>query len=187
MACTIRNPSPASLIFKSETKTSKVDSVISPNASGTVEAIFTSNPLSWRMGGKVRRMLGSSSTNRSRLRGPILRLPGIGDSGESELMIPHKFRKRYKNCAQFGEKSTRFCAAPNTRMAGLARLLDYLRDAGKSYRTPMRARIGGPCVIIGATTDGVSATAYRRLRRFSAATYPTSPPRNCRPAYRSMT
>lgn len=182
MACTIRNPSPASLIFKSETKTSNLDSVISPNASGTVEAIFTSNPLSWRIGGKVRRMLGSSSTNRSRLRDPILRLPGKG-----ELMILHKFRKCYKNCAQSGEKSTRFCTAANTRMARLARLLDYLRDTGKSYRTPTRARIGGPCVIIGAPADGVSATAYRRLRRFSAAIYPTSPPRNCRPAYRSMT
>src|SRR6266568_421604 len=66
MALTTRNPSPSSPMFKSEMSTSYGLVLISNSASGTLSDTRTSKPASCRTGGSVSRMLGSSSTNRTR-------------------------------------------------------------------------------------------------------------------------
>src|SRR5438309_8979666 len=65
-------------MFKSEIKTSKEWELISNIASETVSATWTSNPACSRTGGRVRRMLASSSTNSIRFRGAsaFIRLQG---------------------------------------------------------------------------------------------------------------
>src|SRR5437764_13901260 len=54
-------------MLMSQSNTSKLLLLISPRASATVPALFTLNPYCSMRGGSVRRILGSSSTNSSRL------------------------------------------------------------------------------------------------------------------------
>ena len=66
IALTTKKPSPSSPMFKSEMSTSYGLVLISNSASGTLSDTRTSKPASCRTAGSVSRMLGSSSTNRTR-------------------------------------------------------------------------------------------------------------------------
>src|SRR5579864_4474177 len=68
MALTTRKPSPSSPMFRSERRASNCCELISTSASATLDAARTSKPCSSSTGGSVSRILGSSSTNRTRLR-----------------------------------------------------------------------------------------------------------------------
>jgi hypothetical protein len=72
MALTTVKPSAGSPILRSEIRTSKGSALIMARASGTVAAVVTLKPLFSRMAGSIKRMLGSSSTNKIRYGGIAL-------------------------------------------------------------------------------------------------------------------
>src|SRR6266513_4440904 len=69
IALITKKPSPSSARLRSAIRTLNLTVLISTRASATLAATATSNPFSFRTGGRVSRMLSSSSTKRMRAEG----------------------------------------------------------------------------------------------------------------------
>src|SRR5216683_4882544 len=120
MALTIRNPSPSSLMLRSESRTSNRELLISANASATLAAVFTSKPYSCNTWGRVSRILGSSSTKRMRLREGIYPAR-LGTMSRTEK-ADHTLQQTYAatDCCNVDKKFVKFRSTWNSQRVAAA-------------------------------------------------------------------